>query len=50
MVSDKIIYCSDRKCLNNECLRNYRNMPWNEVVLRQKFDKNKSGVCEGYLK
>ena len=51
VIDDKnsnFIYCSNRKCKNEGCLRFWRNAPWNKLFKQTKYECNKNGTCMYY--
>lgn len=47
----KKIYCSFRKCESgSECVRYYKNAPWNVLITQRHYKPDKKGNCEGILK
>lgn len=49
MQTKDFYYCSNRKCNKVECLRYWRNTPWNKLFVWQKCEPNKNGICEDFL-
>ena len=39
------IYCSNRACPFVECVRYYKNIPYNVLILRENYKLDKNGDC-----
>lgn len=44
--SDHFTYCSQRKCIHEECLRHNVNTPWNVLIYRSNFSPDKDWNCK----
>lgn len=44
--SDHFVYCSQRKCIHEECLRHNVNTPWNVLIYRSNFNHDKDWNCK----
>lgn len=43
---DEFVYCGWRKCPHLDCLRHNVNTPFNEIILRRKFNPDKDWNCK----
>lgn len=43
------IYCSNRTCPFIECVRYYKNIPYNVLILRENYKLDKNGDCSHKL-
>lgn len=44
-----MVYCSLRKCPHTECLRHNCNIPYDVVILRDKFKPDKEWNCKDMI-
>ena len=44
--SDYFVYCSQRKCPHEECLRHNVNTPWDVLIYRSDFKPDKDWNCK----
>lgn len=47
--SKEKLYCSNRNCPHIECVRHNRNTPFNVLIKRDRFNLDKSGLCDNIL-
>ena len=43
---DYFVYCSQRKCPHEECLRHNVNTPWDVLIYRNNFNPDKDWNCK----
>lgn len=43
-------YCSNRECIDFECLRHRNYIPWNVLSWQEKYIPNDKGVCKDKIK
>lgn len=43
------IYCSNRTCPYMECVRYYKNIPYNVLILRENYRLDKKNECSNIL-
>ena len=48
-VEKEIIYCSNMKCNQTDCLRNKSNAPWGVLIKMAKFELDKNEKCKDKL-
>lgn len=46
---NEFYYCSNRQCTHMECLRYWRNAPWNTLFIQIKCAEDKNGKCKDYI-
>ena len=44
--SDYFVYCGQRKCPHEECLRHNVNTPWDVLIYRNNFNPDKDWNCK----
>ena len=44
--TDYFVYCSQRKCPHEECLRHNVNTPWDILIYRNNFNPDKDWNCK----
>lgn len=47
--TEELIYCSQRHCPHLECLRHDKNIPFNVLILRDKFKPDKNWNCKDII-
>ena len=45
-IKDYFVYCSQRKCPHEECLRHNVNTPWDVLIYRNNFKPDKDWNCK----
>lgn len=43
------IYCNNRTCPYMECVRYYKNIPYNVLILRENYKLDKNNKCPNIL-
>lgn len=46
---NKFVYCDNRKCADTTCQRWYKNAPFDELILINRFELTKDGACKHKL-
>lgn len=46
---EEFYYCRNRKCPNKDCLRFYKNEPWNVMFYERMCKPNEDGICKDYI-
>lgn len=44
--TETFIYCNNRKCNHEECLRKIKNAPWNVRLRVERYEPDKAGSCK----
>ena len=44
--TNEFVYCSQRKCPREECLRHNVNTPWDVLIYRSDFNPDKDWNCK----
>lgn len=46
---EKFIYCDNRKCCDNTCLRWIKHAPYDEQITVCRYELDKNGKCKNRL-
>lgn len=46
---NELVYCGLRKCPHVECIRHDKNIPFNKLVRRDKFNPDKEWNCKDMM-
>ena len=47
--NEHFVYCSNRKCTFQNCIRRHEYAPWNVLIYEENFEPNKNGICNYFL-